>query len=137
MKFNDVGSDVSAVIVLDNLKRFGEILKARIDATFRYDVLLQDMITNDSVSVIRSEQNYRYCIRTKNAKEVARQMQSRGIEARNDVVYDYRHTIDWPEGLENTERAFETILSLPFHENITLKEQEKTVKSLQGVLNGN
>lgn len=136
-KLNDLPNDVMSVIALEQLKRLDEIKRIRLGLALRYDALLLELekVFRRSWQFREASldsQYYRYTIKLKNhlAPDIVQAMQDRGIQCEMPVFYYRRNWSDLP----NTAEAFRTIVSLPFHENITPEEQNKVVQTLAEVL---
>lgn len=123
-KMNDLPNDLSASIALEQLERLDEIKRIRNIKAANYTKLLLLPPRNN-------EWNYRYTIQLENhlAGDISTAMKAKGVFAESPV-YDYRLHTDWPRDLPVTDDSFRSILSLPFHENITQEEQEQVISVL-------
>ena len=133
LRQNDLPNDVMASMVLVQLDRLEEIQNKRYRAADYYDREIIDWAHDGKIeitSLCHPHPPYRYAIRVPNAKEVAKRMQEKGVIAHNQVVWDYRSQVDWPKDLPGCDKAWDTVLSLPFFPSITVEEQEKVVEVL-------
>ncbi len=146
LRQNDMPNDVSAAIVLEQLKKYEDTILARWWNAGYYKRLLEDLKTNkykyrhSIILPIWKQMGkyriwYRYVIRLKkhNAAEVSEKMKAKGIMA-EQPVWDYRHTINWTSNLSNTDIAFDACLSLPLYPDITEKEQNRVINTLEEIL---
>ena len=140
LRQNDISNDLSAAIVLEQLKKLQEIWIKRTNAANKYSRLILDSTVEEHIeSPLPRPTNryiYRYTIRLKNhlAADISDKMKAKKICC-EQPAWDYRNTIEWPNDLPNTDTAFDRVLSLPFYVGITEDEQRRVVETLGGVLN--
>lgn len=138
-KLNSLPNDVMAVMALEQLKRLDEIKEKREFRAYAYDSYLYGYELESQIELAKMQLArktrylYRFVIKLKNhlATDIVQAMQDRGVMA-EQPIFDYRGG-DWSD-LPNTAEAFRTIVSLPFHENITPGEQETVIQTLADVL---
>lgn len=127
-RMNDLGNDIHAAIVLEQLKRIEKIEELRAGIGDCYEELL-----NGDYKFLKTPM--RFLVWVEDAAAISEAMKGQGVFA-EQPVWDYRHTVDWPDNLPNTDAAFDHWLSLPLYADMTIAEQEQVVEVLDKVMRG-
>lgn len=136
---NDKLSDIAAALARGQLRRLEETLAQRARRVQAYNKLLRSLQEVGLIELPVSSGGriwYRYAVRLKKhrAIEIVARMHAKGVNA-EQPVWDLRHTAFWDSSCVETSLAFDQILSLPLHPNLSVFDQHRVCAALEQSLN--
>jgi perosamine synthetase len=137
-KLNDKMTDVEAAIVREQLRRLPQMLSMRAERAGRYEQLLAPLAEAGLVELPVDAPGriwYRYAalLTSGSGVEASERMAAHGVRA-EQPVWDLRGGDCWAEGLEDSAKAFEQIVSLPLYPDLSEREQDYVAETFRGVL---